>query len=75
MGYGGGKGHDEGFSVSRGREKNVGGGEGGDYTRVASPYVGGHENSDQVPLHDYGHQQQSAHVGGGGQSYEPYRHS
>ncbi|EME89252.1 uncharacterized protein MYCFIDRAFT_129792 [Pseudocercospora fijiensis CIRAD86] len=47
---------------------------GGDYERVASPYIGGHDHGDQVPLHEY--QQPapySAHQGGVG--YEPYRHN
>ncbi|KAI5371219.1 hypothetical protein Slin15195_G020910 [Septoria linicola] len=60
--------NDGGFAVDRrGRglkvEKT-----GGDYTRVASPYVGAPENSDQVPLHSYPYAGQQ-------NGYEPYRHN
>lgn len=50
---------------------------GGDYTRVASPYMGGGQHgdgdNDQLPLHDYG--QPQPHAGGHQAGYEPYRHS
>lgn len=73
--------NDDAFSVNRGGREGVKVEKtGGDYTRVASPYVGDYENNDQLPLHDYA--QPSPHVGGGAggggglhQGYEPYRHA
>lgn len=73
--------NDDAFSVNRGGREGVKAEKtGGDYTRVASPYVGDYENNDQLPLHDYA--QPSPHVGGGAggggglhQGYEPYRHA
>ncbi|KAF7191350.1 SUR7 family protein pun1 [Pseudocercospora fuligena] len=46
---------------------------GGDYERVASPYMGGHEHEDQVPLQDY--QQPAPYNAHQGVGYEPYRHN
>ncbi|EME49275.1 hypothetical protein DOTSEDRAFT_163502 [Dothistroma septosporum NZE10] len=48
-------------------------GGGGDYERVASPYVGGHHD-DQVPLQNFA-AQPAGHGHQQGAGYEPYRHA